>query len=397
MILALGRRLLGEPEARIVRRFLVNAVWKGSRVIRRFHREKAAGDFVPPFLFVSITNECNLACQGCWVTPTDPPRRLPPEILDRVITESQARGASFFGLLGGEPLLYPGLFEILARHPEACFQVFTNGLRLTDEVAARLRALGNVTPLVSIEGKGEAGDERRGGHGIYAQALDALDRCRRHRLLTGVATSVCRTNMADLASEEFLREMVRRGVHYAWYYIYRPVGPRPSPELALSAEEIRRLREFLVDVRRRVPILVVDAYWDADGRALCPAALGLSHHVNPSGDIEPCPVIQFAVDGLGGKGRVDDVIRQSAFLAATRSLLGEVGGGCILMRRPDRLRAFLEREGARDTTGRGTGLAELAAMSARPDHDMGAQAIPERHWLYRMAKRRFFFGLGAYG
>lgn len=397
MILGLARRMLTEPDPRLVRKFVVNAGWKGWRAVQRFRRDSARGRVVPPFLFVSLTNDCNLSCRGCWVTPTAPPRMLAPETLERIVVESQARGSSFFGLLGGEPLLYPQLFDVIARHPEAYFQLFTNGMLLTDEVAARLRELGNVTPLISIEGKDAAGDDRRGGHGVYDRALEAVEHCRKHRLITGVATSVCRTNMADLATEGFLRELIRRGVHYAWYYIYRPVGPRPAPELALSADEIRDLRAFLVEIRRRVPIMVVDAYWDDRGRALCPAALGISHHINPDGDVEPCPVIQFAADRIEAGRPVTDTLAGSTFLAEARRELNEAGGGCILLRRPDRLLALLDRAGARDTTGRGTGRAELAAMTARPDHDMGAQALPERHWFYRLAKRNFFLGFGAYG
>jgi hypothetical protein len=123
----------------------------------------------------------------------------------------------------------------------------------------------------------------------------------------------------------------------------------------------------------------------------------LSHHVGPAGDIEPCPIIQFAADNIGDGSRTTEVVAGSTFLANARARLAEAGGGCILMRRPDRLLDYVETAGARDTSGRGTAASELRAMQARPDHEMGAQAIPERHWLYRAAKRNVFFGLGAYG
>lgn len=80
-------------------------------------------------------------------------------------------------------------------------------------------------------------------------------------------------------------------MHYAWFYIYRPVGPNPTPELCLTPEQIRELRRFLVDARTWAPIIVVDTYWDAEGRAVCPAATGISYHITPAGFIEPCPVI----------------------------------------------------------------------------------------------------------
>ena len=41
---------------------------------------------------------------------------------------------------------------MLAAHPDAYFQVFTNGQLISDAVARRLRQIGNATPLISIEG-----------------------------------------------------------------------------------------------------------------------------------------------------------------------------------------------------------------------------------------------------
>jgi hypothetical protein len=61
------------------------------------------------------------------------------------------------------------------------------------------------------------------------------------------------------------------------------------------------------------------------------------------------------------------------------------------------LRELLVREQARDTTGRGTGMNELDALQSRQSHHLEGVSIPEKHWLYRFAKKRWFFGLGAYG
>ena len=73
--------------------------------------------------------------------------------MNRMIDEAKAMGNSFFGLLGGEPFMHPELFEIIAAHPQCYFQVFTNGQFITDQVAKEMRKLGNVTPLISVEGQ----------------------------------------------------------------------------------------------------------------------------------------------------------------------------------------------------------------------------------------------------
>ena len=72
--------------------------------------------------------------------------------MNHMIGEAKAMGNVFFGIVGGEPFMYPELFDLFAQHPDCFFQVFSNGQLITDKKAKLMRKLGNVTPLVSIEG-----------------------------------------------------------------------------------------------------------------------------------------------------------------------------------------------------------------------------------------------------
>jgi hypothetical protein len=60
------------------------------------------------------------------------------------------------------------------------------------------------------------------------------------------------------------------------------------------------------------------------------------------------------------------------------------------------VRELVLKHGARDTTQRGTALAELEAMVARPSQDAPGEEIPEAHWMYRLAKKYWFNDFGAY-
>jgi MoaA/NifB/PqqE/SkfB family radical SAM enzyme len=397
MLLKLGWRMMTEPGVRPLWKFLWNAGVGGMLSVERFKRRLRRGETFPPFLYLSITSRCNLRCQGCWVDVDAPPAQLDLATLDRVVSEAKRHGNRFFGLLGGEPFLHPGLLELLGRHTDCYFQVFTNGHPITDETAEALRRLGNATPLVSIEGTPAVSDARRGGAGVYDRTLGGLGRCVRAGLVTGVATSVCRNNVDDLVSEAWLRELIRLGVHYVWYYAYRPVGPRPAEDLALSPDQVHALRRFIVETRARLPIVIVDAYWDADGAALCPMAVGISHHIGPTGGIEPCPVIQLAAEFVDGGGDLYERTVRSAFLRDIRETAARAGRGCILLERPDLVRDVALRHDARDTTVRGTVLAELGRMASRGSQDLRGREVPETSVLYRFAKKHWFFGFGAYG
>ncbi len=397
MSATLMKRMLTEPDKRLLWKFVYNFGYKGMLSIVKFQKRLKRGEYFPAFLFLSVTNACNLACQGCWVSQSNPPKQISPDTLDNVITECKALGSCFFGILGGEPLLYDGLFKVFEKHPDCYFLLFTNGTMITDAVAKEMRRIGNISPLISIEGLETVSDVRRGGKGVYEQSMQGLANCRANRLVTGVCTSVCKSNISDLASEKFVNQIVALGVHYLWYYIYRPVGPNPSPELALDAGEITALRRFIVDIRLTAPLVVVDAYWDDQGKALCPAAVGIANHISPDGYIEPCPPLQFAKDNIGDGTGLYKLFNESAFLENFRRMSCKTSPGCIIMEQPEQLAAFIKDEGATDSSGRGTLLAELGRMRACCSHHQPGQEIPERSWGYRFAKKNWFFGFGAYG
>ena len=396
MLFQFAKRILAETDKRLLWKFAWNCGYKGMRSVQLHKNRLNRGQYFPPFLFISLTNSCQLRCQGCWVDVDKPRRMLSLEETNRLINDAKQQGCSFFGLLGGEPLLHPNLLDILRAHPDCYFQLFTNGHLLTDELAGEFAQIGNVTPLISIEGSQTISDQRRGRPNVYSKTLTGLENCRRHRLITGVATSVCQSNVDDLVSEEWLHDLIELGVFYVWFYTYRPVGPKPSPELALRPDQLLAVRRFIVEMRCKLPIAIIDAYWDDRGRALCPMATGVSHHIGPGGDIEPCPILQFACETIRDPGGIYDIMTRSRFLADMRGTAAEATRGCIVLERPDLVRQVVQRTGARDTTQRGTALAELEAMTARPSQHSPGNEVPEKHWAYRFAKKHWFFGFGAY-
>jgi MoaA/NifB/PqqE/SkfB family radical SAM enzyme len=198
MYLQMAKRVLFETDKRLVWKFAYNFGWRGMRSVQRFKAGLKRGEYFPPFLYVSVLNSCNLRCQGCWVDVAAKQEKIPAEDLHRLIREAGEAGNSFFGILGGEPFMYKGLLDILEQHPKCYFQIFTNGQLITDELAAQMRRMGNVTPLVSIEGNEIISDERRGKKEVYARTLAGLQNCLKHKLLTGVATSLCQTNFDEL-------------------------------------------------------------------------------------------------------------------------------------------------------------------------------------------------------
>jgi MoaA/NifB/PqqE/SkfB family radical SAM enzyme len=396
MLPRLAYRILTTTDKRLLWKFAWNFGVKGMLSVEKFKRRIKRGEYFPPFLYISIINSCNLRCQGCWVDVEAERDVIDIEAMNKLIGDAKKHGNTFFGILGGEPFMHPELLQILAAHPDCYFQVFTNGQFITEKVAAELRRLGNVTALISIEGREIVSDERRGKKDVFNKTLRGLENCLRNRILTGVATSVCQTNIDELLTESWLQELINRGVHYVWYHTYRPVGPKMNSQLALRPDQLVRVRRFIVEMRAKMPIGMIDAYYDDRGQALCPMSTGVSHHIGPRGDIEPCPIIQFATENIRDSRGIFDTMRDSAFLRDFRDLSAKATRGCVVMERPDLVKELVLKHGARDTTARGTAMAELEAMQPRFSQYLPGEEIPEKHWMYRLAKRYWFNDFGAY-
>ncbi len=400
MMLKMAKRMLFETDKRLLWKLTWNMGVKGGMSVLRHKSRLKRGEVFPPFLYVSIINSCNLRCQGCWVDVAHKQKTIDPPAFRKLIREAKQMGNSFFGIVGGEPFMHPQLLDMLAEFPECYFQIFTNGHFITDERAKRIRELGNVTPLISVEGTEIISDERRGRTGVLSKTMEGLQHCLNNGVFTGVCTSLCRTNIDDLLREVWVDRLIEMGVLYTWFHVYRPMGPNPNADLCLSPEQAMKARKFVVEMRAKKPIVIIDAYYDGEGQALCPAATGISHHINPWGDIEPCPIVQFSKESIhttAEDGRtLKEKFLKSDYLREFRAVAAEATRGCIVLERPDLLKALVEKHGAKDVTARQTALAELAAMQVRTSQYNPGNEVPEKNLLYRIAKRVFFNDFGVY-
>lgn len=110
------------------------------------------------YLRLSITDRCNERCLYCRPHQYAGWNRRDEELTDadllRIIRVAAALGFRKFRLTGGEPLLRPGLIELvqaMAATPGVeCIGVSTNGLKL-QALAASLRAAGARTVNISLD------------------------------------------------------------------------------------------------------------------------------------------------------------------------------------------------------------------------------------------------------
>jgi MoaA/NifB/PqqE/SkfB family radical SAM enzyme len=294
----LSRLLKGiHPKVRknYVANMVVSLFFRDQKIYDRIRKEHG---FNPPsVMLVSPTMRCNYKCGGCYAANYTRNDDLPPEVFDRLVTEAEQLGIKFMPILGGEPFIYPHLLDIFKKHPKACFQPYTNGSLIDKEMAAKLVNLGNVAPMVSVDGFEKQTDARR-GKGAFARAMRAMDNLREAGCLFGFSVMVDRDNIDAVTSDEFIDLMIEKGALYGWFFLYIPVGRDPDISLMPTAAQRNQLRIAINRFRKTKPILVVDFWNDGPLTAGCINGGRIYFHVNHKGDVEPCIFVHYATHNI---------------------------------------------------------------------------------------------------
>ena len=269
-----------------------NAWFLGNK--KRDHFEKIHG-FRPPFVMIlSPTYQCNLRCLGCYTLGYQRHPGLPYELVKRILNECMEMGLHFVTVLGGEPFMYPYLFQMIEDHPNIFFQIYTNGTLMTREKAERLRDLGNAMVVVSCEGFEEETDRWR-GPGVFKKIMEAMDHLREAHVLFGSSATVTKNNVYVVSSEEWIDMLLEKGIIAQNYFLYLPVNGQGDINLMVTPEQRDHLRRQVIHFRRTKPLFILDFWNDGPHVKGCIAGGRRYFHINANGDVEPCVYTHIAM------------------------------------------------------------------------------------------------------
>lgn len=257
----------------------------------------------PSLLLISPSKACNLRCPGCYADSDQYARTLEWDTVDRIITEAyDLWGAQFTVLSGGEPLAYrsqgKGILDLAEKHNNNYFMFYTNGTLLTDEVIQRMAELGNIIPMLSLEGWRERTDARRGA-GVFDTVVSAFDRLYQAGVLYGTSITPTRYNAEEILSDEFMDFIfLEKHASVAWLFQYMPIGRSPSLDLMPTpAQRIEMWRKSWQLVREKSYFLadfwnsgsVVDGCLSAGGHGN-----GGYFYIDWNGNVNPCVFVPFS-------------------------------------------------------------------------------------------------------
>jgi radical SAM protein with 4Fe4S-binding SPASM domain len=274
-----------------------------------------------------ITSACNLQCIHCHVGGGKPASdELTTGEGKQLLSQlADIKDFQMMAFTGGEPLLRPDLFELLAYSQALGFTntIATNATLVDTAVAKRLRSLGVAIAAVSLDGfDAKTHDMVRGQPGCFDNTLQGIRALHKAGILLHVNITAMEYNMDQMKPLMNLIDQVQTGILLMYQLV--PVGRgRIIENAALDLNANQQLIRFMAQAQRQTNAIMEPVagpqYWPfllkqngiRSGPLLrlaetvfhgCSAGRGFVY-IKPNGEVWPCPFIEISCGN----------IRQSSF------------------------------------------------------------------------------------
>jgi len=281
-------------------------------------------------IIIEITKKCNKNCTHCYSKHAGQQLEMSDDTLNFLVHFSRKNFKHIF-FTGGEPTLDRRILTIAKENPDIMFFLFTNGSILTKEYAEELAILGNVIPLLGIDGRSASTHDRFRGKGSYAEILRAIKNLNDCNVCWGFITLVAENNADEVLSQEFLDDKIRKGAIIARYLEYIPVGPRPLFDCILSGENYYKMEK-----RKHQIVKSGKIYMQEIGESKCSGLLFFT--VN--GDIKNCFCFHYAKYNVHS-GELKDSVEKTRKDWISYNWEGE----CPIYSDPIGFKKYLEKKG----------------------------------------------------
>ena len=225
-----------------------------------------------PVVVWNCTRRCNLNCVHCYSRSKD--RTYAGELTTDearvMIDDLAAFGAPVLLFSGGEPLLRKDLFELAQYAVDKGMRavISTNGTRIDQPTARRLKSIGLSYVGISLDGMEQTNDAFRGKKGAFAAAMQGIENCQEAGLKVGLRFTINRQNADQVGLLFDLIE--KRGIPRVCFYhlVYSGRGSE-LVEQDLDHEQTRRMVDYIIDRTARLhrdgrltEVLTVDNHAD---------------------------------------------------------------------------------------------------------------------------------------
>ena len=280
---------------------------------------------------IEFSRRCNFNCIYCYVqNNSDYENELTIEEIQDVILQAKDLGAKKIIILGGEPMIYPHILDMVRfiKSSDMEIELFTNGSHITPPTARILFEHG-----VRVVLKMNTFDEKiqdmlsgkKGAHQLIREAFNNLKLAGypSSGRPMGISTIICRHNIKELVTMwEWLRD---QGIT-PYFEMITPQGEAVKNDtLAVDTMQVRELFYRIADIDREKYGFI----WDPQPPLVGEVCLRhqFSCTVNSEGYVQPCVGVTIPVGNIREK-RLGDIIRESEVVQDLKNYKQTMKGPC---------------------------------------------------------------------
>lgn len=281
---------------------------------------------------LELSRVCNLRCLYCYAASGEPLKNeLSLAEIKKVLEQAFVLGAKKIIILGGgEPLLYPHLFELIEciREKGLVVDLFTNGQTLNEDIARRLFGL-QVGVVLKMNSRNTVVQDmlagRKGAFAAIEQALGSLQVAGypddEHAL--GIETVICRQNCEELP--DMWRWARNQGISPYFETLTMQGRATENGNLEVSQEKLKALFEELARIDK-----------EEFGRAWIPHPPLVGSHcarheysctVTSTGEVYPCPGVEVSGGSIRER-KLAEIVSKSKVFRELRNIRGNIKGHC---------------------------------------------------------------------
>jgi radical SAM protein with 4Fe4S-binding SPASM domain len=280
---------------------------------------------------IEFNSVCNFRCVYCYAFENGRKRNeLSKEQFKDVITQARELGARKIIVLGGEPMLYPHILEMIRfiREHDMDIELFTNGTGISADMAQTLYALKVRVVLKMNTFDEKVQDMLSGRRGAYTQIHEAFNNLKKagypsEDRFMGVSTIICRQNIEELPRMwEWLRDQ-----NIAPYFemITPQGGAKDNLALDIDTKQAEAFFTAIAEIDRRK----YGNHWDP--RPPLVGGVCLRHQfscaVSSEGNVQPCVGVTIPLGNVRDK-KLKDILGDSEVVQDLKRYRNMIKGPC---------------------------------------------------------------------
>ena len=280
---------------------------------------------------IEFSLRCNFRCQYCYVPEKSVfDNELNPEEIQSGILQARDLGAKKIIVLGGEPMAYPGIINMLKfiRKQGLDIEMFTNGFQINADMANALFAL-DIDVILKMNSQNENIQDalagKKGAYKIIQEAFKNLKQAgypKKGKRL-GISTIICEQNFNELIG---MWEWLRKQNIEPYFEIMTPQGKARSNEWLYV--DLYKLKDLFFKISE-IDQEKFGIKWDPQ-----PPLMGikcLRHQfsclLNSQGYVLPCVGVNIPLGNIRSRS-LKDILQDSEVMEDLRNYRANIKGPC---------------------------------------------------------------------